>query len=137
VGCEENTPGTYSVEAAIDRSSSLDMDGVVERAGSLDFDIADGVFINRLAIPEGDAKTVVWKLIEHLEGSKIATRLLFGGNLLRQPAYRNVQHRLVGDTTNADIVTEGTFWIGVYPGLTTEMLDFMIQTVRDFVAARG
>jgi len=77
------------------------------------------------------------ELIEHLEGSKIATRLLFGGNLLRQPAYRDVPHRLVGDTTNADIITEGTFWLGVYPGLTTEMLDFMIQTVRDFVAARG
>jgi CDP-6-deoxy-D-xylo-4-hexulose-3-dehydrase len=77
------------------------------------------------------------ELITQLESSKIATRLLFGGNLLRQPAYRNVQHRLVGDTTNADIVTQGTFWLGVYPGLTTEMLDFMIQTVRDFVAARG
>ena len=63
--------------------------------------------------------------------------MLFGGNLLRQPAYRNVQHRLVEDTTNADIITEGTFWLGVYPGLTPEMLDFVIQTVRDFVAARG
>jgi dTDP-4-dehydro-2,6-dideoxy-D-glucose 3-dehydratase len=54
-----------------------------------------------------------------------------------QPAYRNMQHRLVGDATNADIITEGTFWLGVYPGLSTEMLDFMIQTVRDFVAVRG
>ena len=77
------------------------------------------------------------ELIAQLERAKIGTRLLFGGNLLRQPAYRNVEHRLVGDTTNADIITEGTFWIGVYPGLTTEMLDFMIQTVRDFVATRG
>ena len=77
------------------------------------------------------------ELIAQLERAKIGTRLLFGGNLLRQPAYRNVEHRLVGDTTNADIITEGTFWIGVYPGLTTEMLDFMIQTVREFVATRG
>ena len=77
------------------------------------------------------------ELITHLEDSKIATRLLFGGNLLRQPAYRNVRYRLVGDATNADIVTESSFWLGVYPGLTTEMLDFVIQTVRDFVAARG
>ena len=76
-------------------------------------------------------------LITHLEGAKIATRLLFGDNLLRQPAYHNVQHRLVGDTTNADVVTEGTFWLGVYPGLTVEMLDFVIQTVRDFVVTRG
>ena len=78
IGCDENTPGKYAVEAAIDRSSSLGMDGVVERAGSLDFDIADGVFINKLAIPEGDAKTVVWKLIEHLS-TTLGKRLVFSG----------------------------------------------------------
>jgi len=76
-------------------------------------------------------------LIHHLEDARIATRLLFGGNLLRQPAYRNIPHRLVGDLTNADIVMNDTFWLGVYPGLTTEMLDFVIRTVRDFVADRG
>jgi hypothetical protein len=49
------------------------------------------------------------ELIEQLDSGKIGTRLLFGGNLLRQPARRDVPHRLVGDATNADIVTEGTF----------------------------
>ena len=73
-------------------------------------------------------------LIAHLEDAKIGTRLLFGGNLLRQPAYRNVPHRVVGELTNADAVMVGTFWLGVYPGLTTEMLDYVIQTVREFVA---
>jgi len=76
-------------------------------------------------------------LIGHLEDAKIGTRLLFGGNLLRQPAYRNVPHRVVGDLANADTVMKGTFWLGVYPGLTTEMLDFVIRTIREFVASRS
>ena len=76
-------------------------------------------------------------LVTHLEEARIGTRQLFGGNLLRQPAYRGVPHRLVGDMSNADIVGEGTFWLGVYPALTAEMLDYMIHTVRAFVTARG
>lgn len=70
VGCDETTPGTYAVEAALNAND--------ERAGSLDFDIADGVFINRLAIPEGDAKTMVWQLIEHLS-TTLGKRLVFSG----------------------------------------------------------
>ena len=64
---------------------------------------------------------------------RIATRQLFGGNLLRQPAYLGLPHRVVGDLTNADLITEGTFWLGVYPGLTTEMLDFVIESIHEFV----
>ena len=78
--------------------------------------------------------SVVRELITHIENAKIGTRLLFGGNLLRQPAYLNIPHRVVGDLTNADAVMNGTFWLGVYPGLTTEMLDHVIRTVREFVA---
>lgn len=77
------------------------------------------------------------ELVEHLDSMKIGTRLLFGGNLVRQPAYRNVDFRIVSDLTNTDIVTERTFWIGVYPGLTQEMLQFVVDTIRNFVAARG
>ena len=76
------------------------------------------------------------QLVRFLEGRKIATRQLFAGNLVRQPAYRGVPHRVVGDLTNSDIVTEGTFWLGVYPGLTDEMLDFVIASVREFVDDR-
>jgi CDP-6-deoxy-D-xylo-4-hexulose-3-dehydrase len=75
-------------------------------------------------------------LVTHLEESKIATRQLFGGNLLRQPAYRDLPRRVVGELENADLVGNGTFWLGVYPGLTPEMLDFMIATIRDFVEGR-
>jgi CDP-6-deoxy-D-xylo-4-hexulose-3-dehydrase len=58
---------------------------------------------------------------------------LFGGNLLRQPAYKGMPMRVVGNLTNADIVTDSTFWIGVYPGLTKEIIDFMVGTITEFV----
>lgn len=74
------------------------------------------------------------ELVQFLDARKIGTRQLFGGNLLRQPAYEGIEHRVVGDLTNADIVTEQTFWLGVYPGLTEEMLDYVIRSVREYVA---
>ena len=77
------------------------------------------------------------ELIQHIDERKIGTRLLFGGNLTRQPAYRNVDFRVVGDLTNTDIVTERTFWVGVYPGLTEPMLQFVIDTISEFVRTRG
>jgi CDP-6-deoxy-D-xylo-4-hexulose-3-dehydrase len=72
-------------------------------------------------------------IVRHLEDRRIGTRLLFGGNLLRQPAYVGHAHRVAGPLTNADIITDGTFWIGVYPGLTREMLDFVIGSFADFL----
>lgn len=73
-------------------------------------------------------------LIHVLEGKGIGTRLLFGGNLLRQPAYKDCQYRVVGDLCNTDFVMNNVFWIGVYPGLTRAMLDFVAATIREFVA---
>jgi CDP-6-deoxy-D-xylo-4-hexulose-3-dehydrase len=74
-------------------------------------------------------------LVDHLEQHRIATRLIFGGNLLRQPAYLGRPHRTVGTLAEADRVAQAALWIGCYPGLTTEMLDYVIETVRSFVAA--
>jgi len=76
------------------------------------------------------------EVVQHLESRRIGTRQLFGGNLLRQPAYLNIPMRVVGDLKNADIIANSTFWIGVYPGLTDEMIDFMIATVHEFVDSR-
>jgi CDP-6-deoxy-D-xylo-4-hexulose-3-dehydrase len=75
-------------------------------------------------------------LIRALEAKKIGTRLLFGGNLLRQPAYEGCEHRSVGDLPNTDFVMNNVFWIGVYPGLTAEMLDFVADTITGFVTER-
>jgi CDP-6-deoxy-D-xylo-4-hexulose-3-dehydrase len=71
-------------------------------------------------------------LTRALEANKIGTRLLFGGNLLRQPAYEGCEHRVIGKLPNTDFAMNGVFWIGVYPGLTTAMLDFVVESIFDF-----
>ena len=75
------------------------------------------------------------EMVRSLEGRGIATRLLFGGNLLRQPAYRNIEHRVVGDLTNSDFVMENVFWIGVYPGIDEAMVDYMVESIDEIVSA--
>jgi CDP-4-dehydro-6-deoxyglucose reductase, E1 len=70
-----------------------------------------------------------------LEAKKIGTRLLFGGNLARQPAYEGSQYRVVGNLPNTDYVMNHVFWIGVYPGLTRKMLDFVVETVFEFAGS--
>lgn len=80
-----------------------------------------------------DAPFTRAELIQHLEQRKIATRLLFGGNLIRQPAYRDVNYRVVGDLSHTDFTMTHSFWVGVYPGLTDPMLDYVIATLTDFV----
>ncbi len=73
-------------------------------------------------------------LVRFLESRRIGTRLLFGGNLVRQPAYRDVAHRRVGPLAGADRVMRDTFWVGVYPGLTAEMLDWVARSIREGLA---
>ncbi len=76
-------------------------------------------------------------LVQHLESRRIATRQLFGGNLLRQPAYQDIPHRVVGSLPQTDSVAETVFWVGVHPGLSDEMIDYMIDAIREFCRARG
>ncbi len=72
-------------------------------------------------------------LVRHLESRKIGTRQLFAGNILRQPAYRDVPHRVAGTLHNTDIVMDNAFWIGVYPAITDRMLDYVVETMTSYV----
>jgi CDP-6-deoxy-D-xylo-4-hexulose-3-dehydrase len=76
------------------------------------------------------------ELRRKLEARGIATRQLFAGNLLRQPAYQDVEHRVAGPLTVTNQVTEGAFWIGCYPGLTDAHIDHVIETIRDVLGLR-
>ncbi|MFM7145887.1 MAG: DegT/DnrJ/EryC1/StrS family aminotransferase, partial [Actinomycetales bacterium] len=73
------------------------------------------------------------ELLRFLDSRRIGTRLMFAGNILRQPAYRDVDFRVVGDLTNTDIVMRRTFWVGVYPGLTPPMLDYIADSIIEFL----
>ena len=70
------------------------------------------------------------QVIAHLESNRIATRLLFGGNLTRQPAYEGLPFRVIGDLPNSDFVMDRVFWIGVYPGITGPMVEYTLDTFR-------
>ncbi len=76
------------------------------------------------------------ELINHLDERKINSRFLFAGNLLWQPAYQNVEHREVGSLSNSNTVALSTFWLGVFPGLSKEMIDYMIETIHEFVKTK-
>jgi dTDP-4-dehydro-2,6-dideoxy-D-glucose 3-dehydratase len=81
---------------------------------------------------EPDAPFSRQGLTDFLENRRIGTRRLFAGNLIRHPAYMNIPHRVVGGLANSDVITEHTFWIGVHPLLTGEMVDYMVASVREF-----
>jgi CDP-6-deoxy-D-xylo-4-hexulose-3-dehydrase len=72
-------------------------------------------------------------LLRFLDERLIGTRLMFAGNILRQPAYKDVDFRVVGELTNTDIVMRRTFWVGVFPGLTEPMLDYIADSIIEFV----
>lgn len=72
------------------------------------------------------------QLVQYLETKGIGSRLLFGGNLVRQPAYRDLNYRVVNRLSNSDRVMEQVFWVGVFPGLTEEMLFYLAATIREF-----
>jgi CDP-6-deoxy-D-xylo-4-hexulose-3-dehydrase len=71
-------------------------------------------------------------LAGHLENNRIETRYLFCGNLLCHPAFQNIEHRVVGDLSNTNSTMEQTFFVGVYPGLTEEHIDYVIEKFEEF-----
>jgi CDP-6-deoxy-D-xylo-4-hexulose-3-dehydrase len=75
-------------------------------------------------------------IVKSLDERKIASRLLFGGNLLRQPAFTGTPRRVIGDLRNTDIIMHDTFWLGVWPGLTIPMLDYVIDTLYEILGVQ-
>jgi CDP-6-deoxy-D-xylo-4-hexulose-3-dehydrase len=76
------------------------------------------------------------EVLQHLNDRKIATRLLFGGNLTRQPYMRGRQYRVHGDLTNSDRIMNQTFWIGLYPGVGEAAIGYVVDVLRGFARAR-
>ena len=72
-------------------------------------------------------------LLRHLDEKKIGTRLMFAGNILKQPAYMNINHRVIGDLQNTNVVMRNTFWVGVYPGLNNKKLEFIAHNINNFL----
>jgi len=78
------------------------------------------------------------EIVNHLEGKGIQTRMLFAGNMIKHPCFDEMRrerkgYRMVGKLTNTDTIMNRTFWVGVYPGMTKEMLKFMVQEIKEFV----
>ena len=76
------------------------------------------------------------QIVQELNAKKIGTRLLFGGNLLRQPAFMGTPRRVIGDLKNTDQIMNDTFWSGVWPGISLEMLDYMIESIHNLVGIK-
>ncbi len=84
--------------------------------------IRDGVGLNRRDV------------VDYLEKHKVGTRLLFAGNLTRQPAFKGVEYRVVGDLANTDKIMNDSFWIGVWPGIDDERRAYMLETFKQMIA---
>lgn len=74
------------------------------------------------------------EFIQYLESKKIGTRLLFGGNLLKQPAYKNVSFKVHNSLANTDKVMSDGFWLGVWPGIDSTHINYMFETVKSFLS---
>jgi CDP-6-deoxy-D-xylo-4-hexulose-3-dehydrase len=72
------------------------------------------------------------QIVSYLESKKISTRMLFAGNITKQPAYENIKYKIYGDLRNTDIIMSDTFWVGVYPGLTNQMLEYILECFDEF-----
>lgn len=102
---------------------------------SLDFWLTAGRFAFPVTVKEtaGFSRT---ELTNYLDSKKIETRNIFAGNILRQPAYGDIQHRVSGDLKNTDTIMNNSFFLGTFPGITQEQIDYTLTTIEKFIIAR-
>jgi CDP-6-deoxy-D-xylo-4-hexulose-3-dehydrase len=74
------------------------------------------------------------EIVKFLNSKRILTRLLFAGNLTKQPGYMNKEHRIIGDLNNTDKIMSDSFWVGVWPGLEKVELNFIIKEIKEFIS---
>jgi CDP-6-deoxy-D-xylo-4-hexulose-3-dehydrase len=73
------------------------------------------------------------EIVKYLEDNKIAIRMLFAGNIIRHPSFKNVNYRVCGNLKNTDFVMNNTFWIGVYPGFTKKIINYILEIINEFL----
>lgn len=76
------------------------------------------------------------EIVDYLNSKKIETRNLFAGNIVKQPAYLNIKKRIIGDLKNTDFIMNNTFFLGVYPGLTDDMINYVAEVLKDFIKSK-
>jgi len=97
---------------------------------------ADPSWFGFLVTVRKDARFTRDEIVKYLENNKIATRMLFAGNIIRHPSFENIKYRVCGNLKNTDFIMNNTFWVGVYPGLSLEMIDYIINTIEKFIKKR-
>lgn len=98
---------------------------------------ADPCWFGFILTIKADAGFSREEIVRFLENNKIATRMLFGGNLIRQPSFADVVYRVSGDLNNTDIIMNQTFWLGVYPKIQQQDMDYMLAKIKKFLDAKG
>ena len=81
---------------------------------------------------KGDSGVSRVDLIKYLDQNKIGTRLLFAGNLIRQPYFKDIEYRVVDKLVNTDVTMHQTLWLGIYPGIGKDQLDFITEKMEEF-----
>jgi len=97
---------------------------------------ADPSWFGFLLTVRGNAGFTRDEIVEYLEKNKIATRMLFAGNIIRHQSFENVEYHIYGDLVNTDFIMNNTFWIGVYPGLSLKMIEYIINSIEKFIKKR-